>query len=321
MVMVMGFLSSIEIINKRILVMTQAQLRRFFLTHTHWIAGIAFIIIAIAFGGFAVATVAYIGEMKDKLTDQMTQNERHIDHLKAGISQDNVRRRNIIATEQLIASVNPKLKYDARLEYATYFIDAIENMPGVDLSLALAVATSESKFIPNAVSYIEIGGVPRVNAVGVFQIVSETGDFIATKMGIPYDGSLRYDPRLNIKMGVWYIQYLLNKYKNEEQALAHYLNGTSGAVGWGALRKYGSDAEYNKLSREDIVSELGIPSTDSIKTYRLNSYLAAKELKTQTIKGVPGIMLLKRQYIEYFRKADVYLTPTNTDVIDTTGKK
>lgn len=301
--------------------MTQAQLRRFFLTHTHWIVGSAFIIIAIAFGGFVVGTVKYIGMMKDNLTEQMTQNERHIDHLKAGISQDNVRRRNIIATEQLIANVNKKLKYESRLEYATYFIDAVENMPGVDLPLALAVATSESGFNPVAESYIEIAGVTRVNAVGMFQIVSETGEYIASKMGIPYDDTCRYDARLNIKMGVWYIQYLMNKYKGEEQALAHYLNGIDGSKGWGALKKFGSDDEYKKLSKDDILVALENATTDDATKHRLESYLAAKEIPTQTLKGVPGILLLKQRYIEYFRKADVYLTPTNNGVIDTMQRK
>lgn len=303
--------------------MTQSQMRRFFLTYTHWIVGLTFIIIALVFGVFAVGTVKYIGEIKEKLTEQMTENAQHIDHLKAGISQDNVRRRNIIATEKIIASANPKLKYDARMEYATYFVDAVEKMPGVDLPLALAVSRSESTFNPKAESFIEINGITQVNAVGLFQIVSQTGEFIAAKMGIPYTDANRYDARLNIKMGVWYIQYLLNKHGgNVEQALAYYMDGNASAVGWGARQKYGTTDEYKKMTKESIESELNNPEmTDSVRIYRLNSYLAAKEIPTQTMKGISRILEYKREYIEYFRTADVYLTPSNNGVIDTTQRK
>ena len=45
--------------------------------------------------------------------------------LQAGISQDNLRRWDIISTEKIIASINSKLSDETRNQYATYIVDEV----------------------------------------------------------------------------------------------------------------------------------------------------------------------------------------------------
>jgi hypothetical protein len=286
------------------------------------IAIIALILIAFFIGGIT-RTIQYIDSMKRSIVEKIDKQERHIDNLKAGISQDNIRRRNIIATEQIIAKANNELPYEARLEYASYFVDEVERMPGVDLSLALAVATTESSFNPKAKSYIEINGVKKINAVGIFQFVGLTGKNIAHELGIPYGDSTRYDPRLNIKMGIYYIQQLLNEYDNNtEMALAHFMDGNNGADSWSLRNKLSTNKEYIDIDINNIKHKLrvlGYGSDTVSDTPEITKYIQfakAKGLPLQTELGVPKIIRKRNEYLEYFRDADIYFTPTTKAVVD-----
>lgn len=292
--------------------MTQEKIRRFFLTHTHWIFAVAFFLIVSVFICFVGVSVHYMMGMKAEMAQQMEVNERHIDHLKAGISQDNVRRRNVIATEQLIHEINPAIAYETRLDYATILVDAVEKMPTVDLPLALAVITVESKFSAYSYSEIIINGKTRRNAVGIFQIISGTGRFIASNMNIPYSDTLRYDAKSNINMGIWYLQHLITETGDIEHALAYFMDGNVGLSGWGARNKYSTDEEFKNLTVDKIAIELEREDIDQETRSKLKAYLAAKELPTQTKTGVPKIMALRAKYIEYFRKADIYTNQTQS---------
>ena len=90
-------------------------LRRFLLKRTHWVFFAIIIAILSIFIGFGVVMHSYMESIKQSISAKMETQERHIDHLKAGISQDNIRRRNILATEKIIEKVNSEIPYANRL--------------------------------------------------------------------------------------------------------------------------------------------------------------------------------------------------------------
>lgn len=93
---------------------------------------------------------------------------------------------------------------------------------GVDPALVAAVIHTESSFDPEAVS--------DQNAYGLMQILPETAQVISQRSGI--QGDFR-DPRVNIRMGVWYLSYLTERYAGSERlALAAYNAGEGTVDTW-----------------------------------------------------------------------------------------
>ena len=88
----------------------------------------------------------------------------------------------------------------------------------LDPQLVAAVIYQESKFDANAVS--------SSGAVGLMQLLPETAQGIADRTGgHGWHESDLVDPELNIRYGSWYLRHLLDKYGNEELALAAYNAG------------------------------------------------------------------------------------------------
>lgn len=69
-----------------------------------------------------------------------------------------------------------------------------------------AVILAESSFRPDAVS--------SVGALGLMQVMPETGEWIAGKLDLSdsFTADMLTDPALNVRFGSWYLRYLLNRY-------------------------------------------------------------------------------------------------------------
>jgi soluble lytic murein transglycosylase len=97
----------------------------------------------------------------------------------------------------------------------------------LDPALVAAVIYQESKFDPDARS--------DSGAIGLMQLLPETAEGIATRTGgSRFEVNDLYAPELNVRYGSWYLRNLLDKYGNEEDALAAY-NGGQGNVDRGVL--------------------------------------------------------------------------------------
>lgn len=84
-----------------------------------------------------------------------------------------------------------------------------------DPELVLAVMHVESRFDAFAVS-------PK-HALGLMQILPSTGEWMAGKLGIPWEGPQNlFDPLTNLTIGVAYLRELLDRYGDLETALAAY---------------------------------------------------------------------------------------------------
>lgn len=99
-------------------------------------------------------------------------------------------------------------------------VEECDNYKNLDPYLILAVIQVESEFAPRAVS--------NQGAIGLMQVMPETGEYVANENGISYNGRKSlYDPLVNVKLGIRYLSFLAQRYDNTENALAAYNYGPS----------------------------------------------------------------------------------------------
>jgi len=100
---------------------------------------------------------------------------------------------------------------------------AVQN--GLDPALVASVVRCESRFKASAVS-------PR-GAIGLMQIVPETGAWIAQQLEIhDFEVDSLYDPALSLRFGSWYLRYLLDRFGVRDDALMAYNAGPSRVDEW-----------------------------------------------------------------------------------------
>lgn len=93
---------------------------------------------------------------------------------------------------------------------------------GIDPHLALAVARVESDLNPRLIYYNEDGSIDR----GLFQINNRSEKWLAAKAGLTeYDP---FNPEDSIRMGLWYLSYLNERYQNKHAILTAYNRGENG---------------------------------------------------------------------------------------------
>lgn len=112
---------------------------------------------------------------------------------------------------------------------------AVSEKNGLDPYLVAAVIHTESTFRKDAVS--------PVGAVGLMQILPDTGAWLWTKFSFPesYDPAVLTDPRTNMELGCWYLRYLLNRYDGQlTEALTAY------NAGQGTVDKWLQDDQYSQ---------------------------------------------------------------------------
>ena len=91
---------------------------------------------------------------------------------------------------------------------------------GVDPLTVLAVIQVESQFDPNATS--------SAGAVGLMQLQPETARELAAEIGLQWTGDdLLVDPDVNVMLGTYYLRQLLDRFGDQDAALAAYCSGPS----------------------------------------------------------------------------------------------
>lgn len=106
-------------------------------------------------------------------------------------------------------------------------------------ALVAAVILVESKFDENASSHR--------GAVGLMQIMPDTAQWIAEEMELPdYSPNQLEDVQTNMKMGTWYLAYLLKEYDgNKVLALAAYNAGRGHVDSW--IKEYGWEKKFSEI--------------------------------------------------------------------------
>lgn len=113
-------------------------------------------------------------------------------------------------------------KYSAQYDLDPYFVAAIIH--------------TESGFDPEAVS--------KVGAIGLMQIMPETGDWIAGKLGKEnFTSNDLYDPQTNIEMGCWYLDFLEERFDSLPVMMAAYNAGHNKVKEWLGDPQYSQDGK------------------------------------------------------------------------------
>lgn len=105
----------------------------------------------------------------------------------------------------------------------------------VDPLLLAAVIRAESKYHAQARS--------EAGALGLMQILPETGAWAAKKIGIKeFQASMLLEPETNIRIGAWYLHHLLEEFQGDiVLALAAYNSGRGNVEDWLAQVERGEE--------------------------------------------------------------------------------
>ncbi|MCH8891818.1 MAG: lytic transglycosylase domain-containing protein [Myxococcales bacterium] len=104
---------------------------------------------------------------------------------------------------------------DAEIAQVAATIVREADLHGIDPNLAMAVIHIESH--GNAFALSPVG------AIGLMQIMPPTGEELAAQLDIPWRGSQTlFDPLLNVRIGIAYLEQLESRYGNMATALAAY---------------------------------------------------------------------------------------------------
>lgn len=115
-------------------------------------------------------------------------------------------------------------------------------------------------------SHFDAHAVSPAGAVGLMQVTTETGWWVAEQMGLHSDSIDLKDPETNINIGCWYLSWLMDKFDGvTKTALAGY------NAGHGNVAKWLADEE---MSRDGITLE-EIPYEET-KSYVKKVQLAEK---------------------------------------------
>jgi len=117
------------------------------------------------------------------------------------------------------------------LKYEDY-IDKYSAEYGLDRYLVMGTIYAESGFNNEAHSNV---------AHGLMQLTDETAWWIAEQMKEDVQDII--DPKTNIKLGCYYLSYLIGKYNNEETALAAYNAGHGNVTKWLGDGRYSKDGK------------------------------------------------------------------------------
>lgn len=118
---------------------------------------------------------------------------------------------------------------------------------GLDSDLIYGVIHTESKFQEDAVSPMDAKGLMQINEI--------TGTFISEKLGMAdFSDSDLFIPETNIRMGTWYLAYLIEQFGGETEGLAAYNAGPSRVRSWLADPEYGDGVNLTDIPFEETVN-------------------------------------------------------------------
>ncbi len=106
----------------------------------------------------------------------------------------------------------------------TEWISQYAEAYGLDPYLVQSVMRCESSNDPGAIS--------SAGAVGLMQIMPDTGEWIAHKLDLDdvYEENLLFDPETNIEFGCWYLSFLNGRFDNERMLVIAAYNAGHGSV-------------------------------------------------------------------------------------------
>ncbi len=118
---------------------------------------------------------------------------------------------------KLVLSLSDDISSSKARKLARVIIEECDSYQ-IDPSLILAIIQVESSFSPRAVSH--------KGAIGLMQVMPSTAEYLAEKLGISISGKNElHDPFLNVRLGIYYLSLLVDRFDNIEDALFAYYYG------------------------------------------------------------------------------------------------
>lgn len=150
--------------------------------------------------------------------------------------------------------------------------DAMRMLNGsapVDVPPILTTATPELVSAVTATENTPDGRASPAGAVGVMQILPETGREVAGKLGLTFDAKrLQTDPAYNTAIGTAYLNELLQRYGgNSMLAIAAYNAGPGRVDKW--IQDHG-DPRAGAISSADFIAQIPFDETRNYVTAALN---------------------------------------------------
>ena len=142
---------------------------------------------------------------------------------------------------RLIVDMAPQLKDDDVVRLANVVHDESARY-GYDWKWLLALIHAESGFNPRARS--------SVGACGLMQIMPDTAQDIAKRIGMRYSGrNTLFDVEQNVRIGAYYFHQLLKTFGDYDKAIAAYNHGPSSV-----LRSHAKGQELARQYRKKIMN-------------------------------------------------------------------
>lgn len=146
------------------------------------------------------------------------------------------------------------------------------NEYNLDEALVMAVIKTESNFVHDAHSG---------KASGLMQLTDETADWVCKRLDVKRESVELMNPKDNIRLGCYYLSYLIKYYDgNIDVALAAYNGGPGNVDKWLKNKEYSSDGinlkyipfketrEYvQKVNSQKVIYEKMISGEEIIKNY------------------------------------------------------
>lgn len=133
--------------------------------------------------------------------------------------------------------------------YPVAYTDLIKSYAAqyeLDPYLVQSIMRCESSNDPSVVS--------KVGAIGLMQIMPDTGTWIAHKLDLDgvYTEQMLYDPETNIEFGCWYLRFLSGRFDgNVKQMIAAYNAGHGSVEDWLNNPQYSQDGELTTIPFEE----------------------------------------------------------------------
>jgi soluble lytic murein transglycosylase len=152
------------------------------------------------------------------------------------------------------------------LSYPLAFWDSVNRWAttyGVDSFLVLAVIREESNYLPTAVS--------SSDARGLMQLLPSTAQWIAeSKVKEPFSEDRLTDPDFNIRLGTWYLGYLIRLFDSDiARAVAAYNGGQGNVERWSTAAKVKTAAEFPGALVASETREYLVKVLDAWLVYRV----------------------------------------------------
>ncbi len=128
----------------------------------------------------------------------------------------------------------------------TDFIKTYSTEYKLDPYLVQSIMRCESSNDPSVVS--------KVGAIGLMQIMPDTGTWIAHKLDLDnvYTEQMLYDPETNIEFGCWYLKFLSGRFNgNTKQMIAAYNAGHGSVEDWLDDPRYSQNGELTTIPFEE----------------------------------------------------------------------